>query len=390
MKNVLVVAAYVAVLSISGLGNGVASTEKVLYSFPGNSYPYGRLETDSKGALYGTAYDLDGAGAIYKLKQKNGVWRYSTLFDFGGTGGANPFSGLTEDHTSGIFYGTSVFGGSSNDGTVYTLAPVGRGWNETVLHSFNGSDGYQPYPLLLKDKSTGNLYGTTFAGGPGGCGTAFQLVQSGGSWTFSTLYSFQGGNDACNPFTQLKPGAKAGTLIGAAQGGNGKLFQLKQSNGVWSESVIYTFTGGSDGAIPYDLDTSSDGTIYGVTVNGGQYGQGVVFQLTPNRKKWSYSVLYSFQGGMDGSEGVGINLDASTGTLYGTTYVGGTANDGTVFQLVKNGSTWTETNLHSFSGGLDGANPQSRPIIDRTTGILYGTTVFGGQNNGGTVYQVQP
>lgn len=379
-----------AITALPAIGAN-ATTEKVIYNFPANSYPYGRPDQDSHGALYGTAYELDGSGAIYRLKQKSGVWGYKTLFDFGGSRGAFPFSGPLIDRSTEILYGTTLGGGNANDGTVYSLAPAGRGWNETVLHSFTGSDGYEPYPLLTKDKATGNLYGTTYYGGTYGCGTFFQLAPTNGNWTFTSLYSFKGGSDVCNPFTQLKPGAKAGMLIGASLSGNGQLFRLKETHGVWSEQVIYSFTGGSDGADAYDLDASSgDGAVYGVTESGGQYGKGVVFKLTPNLKRYTYSVIYNFRGGTDGADGVGINLDAATGYLYGTTNVGGTANKGTVFRLVPNGNSWTETVLHSFTDGADGASPASRPIVDRTTGALYGTTVFGGQNNGGTVYTVQP
>lgn len=386
LSGILTVAAFAFATAAAN-----ASTEKVVYGFPANSYPYGRPDQDSRGALYGTAYELDGSGAIYRLKQRFGAWGFKTLFQFGGTRGAYPSAGPLIDRSTSILYGTTLGGGNSNDGTVYSLTPAGRGWNETVLHSFTGSDGAQPYPALLKDKTTGNLYGTTYIGGNFGCGTAFQLALSNGNWVFSTLYSFEGGSDACNPFTQLKPGAKAGTLIGASLGGSGQIFELKEVHGLWSERVIYSFTGGNDGSGPYDMDASSgDGIIYGVTEAGGQYGQGVVFKLTPNRKNYTYSVIYNFRGGTDGALGVGINLDASTGYLYGTTNIGGTANKGTVFRLAPNGNSWTETVLHSFTGGTDGANPQSRPIVDRRTGALFGTTVFGGANNGGTVYTVQP
>lgn len=368
-----------------------AATEKVLYSFPANSYPYGRPDQDSKGAIYGTGYQLSGTGAIYRLKQKNGQWGYKTLFSLSGSRGAYPFSGVLVDRSTSILYGTTLSGGNSNDGTVYSLAPAGRSWNQTVLHSFTGSDGYEPYPLLLKDKASGNLYGTTFYGGTHGCGTFFQLAQSNGNWTFSTLYNFEGGSShGCDPFTQLKAGPKSGTLIGSTNDNFGRLFQLKERRGVWSESVVYNFTGGSDGAYPYDLDADGNGTIYGVTESGGVYNQGVVFQLAPNARKWTYSVIYNFRGGTDGSDGAGINFDSATGYLYGTTYQGGTAGKGTAFRLAKSGNNWTETILHSFAGGADGANPQSRPVVDRTTGALYGTTVFGGNFNGGTVYAVQP
>src|SRR5205823_808568 len=177
------------------------------------------------------------------------------------------------------------FGGAQNNGTVYSLAG-GGGWSESVLHSFSGdSDGAQPLGLLVQERTTGSLYGTASAGGDFGCGTAFQLAQSNGNWSYSTLYFFRGGADGCTPFPQLRPGPKPGVFVGGTTFGNGTLFQLKQSNGVWSESTIYTFTGGSDGAKPYDLDASGDGTIYGVAHVGGATNKGVVFELVPHRKK---------------------------------------------------------------------------------------------------------
>lgn len=377
-----------------GVTASTASTEKILYRFPDpSSSPVGRLDQDSNGALYGTAAQMGSYGAVFRLKQKKGSWSEKTLLQFGGSRGVYPWAGPLMDRSTGILYGTTANGGDSNYGTVYELAPAGRGWIETVLHSFLGSDGGFPKGVLLKDKATGTLYGTAGIQGAYGCGTAFQLAQVSGSWSFSTIYSFRGGSDACNPYTQLKPGAKAGTLIGGSYdgSGNGQIFQLKESRGVWSDSILYSFSGGTDGGAPWDLDTSSDGAIYGVANLGGKYGDGVVFKLTPNLKnKYSYSVVYNFRGGSDGQGPTGINVDATSGNLYGVTSYGGTANLGTVFRLAPNGDSWTETVLHSFVGGSDGAVPYSRPIVDRTTGALYGTTISGGTNNGGTVYMVQP
>jgi len=118
----------------------------------------------------------------------------------------------------------------------------------------------------------------------------------------------------------------------------------------------------------------------------------MVFQLVPARKKWSFTILYSFSGTPDGAEPVGINYDAANGALYGATAGGGTVGTagGTLFKLVKNGSAWTETILHNFGEGGDGFSPNARPLIDRTTGVLYGTTLYGGANGGGVVYAVQP
>ena len=367
-----------------------ASTEKLLYSFPSNSYPIGRPDQDSNGALYGTADGLDGSGAVFRLKEKDGTWRYQTLFDFSGTSGAYPYAGPIIDRVTGILYGTTTGGGNSGNGTVYSLAPARGGWSEAVLHSFSFSHGSYPYPPLLKDKASGDLYGTTLNGGAYHCGTAFQLAQVNGNWTFSIIYNFQKGGDACHPTVQLKPGAQAGTLIGASSGRKGTLFELKRSNGLWSESVIHTFTG-SDGVHPYDIDASHDGTIYGVAYAGGRFGNGVVFQLTPTLNGYTYSVIYDFLGGSDGAFGVGINYDATTGYLYGTTFSGGSSGNGTIFRLAPSGTGWTETVLHSFAGAPnDGGRPYSRPIVDRPTGALYGTTGGGGANDGGTVYMVQP
>ena len=381
----------VLALFASGLTPATAATEKVLYSFPANGGAYGQPVQGGKALLYGTAAGMSGKGAIYRLKEKNGVWKYKTLFEFDGNNGFEADAGAFFDRPTGILYGATA----SN---VYSLAPAGRGWNETVLHNFTGDDGFYTYGMLLKDKSTGNFYGNTYLGGPYGCGTAFQLAPVNGSWSFSTIHAFTGSeNDVCYPWTQLVPGAKKGTLIGAAQYVSplrapdslyGDIFELKQKGGVWSEQVVHAFKSDTDGAYPYDLAAAGDGTIYGITEYGGQNNNGVVFQLTPDAKGYTYSVIYRFLGGSDSGVGMGITFDPATGYLYGTTSGN---NRGSVFRLVKNGSTWTETVLHSFTGGTkDGGAPQSRPTVDRTTGYLYGTTLYGGTNNGGTVYQVQP
>lgn len=375
-----------------GVSPSSASTEELLYSFPANSIPVGRPEQDSNGALYGTAQDVDGHGTVYRLKQKNGVWREDTLFEFNNTDGATPTAGPLMDRTTGVLYGTTAEGGSYGYGTVYSLAPAGHHWSQTVLHSFSDSDGAAPYAPLLRDKISGNLYGTT-SYGANGCGTVYQLAQSGGSWTFSTVYSFKGGSDACNPSTQLKPGGSPGTLVGGTNYYNGPahIFELKEVGGIWRDTIVYTFTGGADGTNVTDLDATGDGPIYGVAEVGGKSGAGVVFELTPTRKKYAYSVIYSFGGGGDGEYPVGINFDPATGTLDGTTASGGANGTGIIFKLTPNGNAWTETVLHSFANGEnDGEYPFSRPIIDRKTGVLYGTTGYGGANNGGTVYMVNP
>lgn len=370
-----------------------AATEQVLYSFPSKTGPFGRLEQDGTGALYGTATYIRGKGAIYRLWQQNAVWQFKNLFRFDGVDGKQPFAGLVSDRAKAIFYGVTVTGGVYKYGTVYSFAPSGGGGDETVLHDFSFADGSSPGNALYRDKTTGSLFGITFRGGATSCGTVFQLTQSGGDWGFSTLYSFQGNADGCLPNTQLKPGPNAESFVGATNGGGnsgfGTIFEVKKSHGIWRESVIHTFSGGSDGVYPADLDEAPDGTIYGVALRGGNHnGNGVIFQLIPNHRRWTYRVIWSFRG-TDGSGPIGINFDGTTGALYGTTQSGGAWGQGTVFELAYDGSSWRRTTLHNFLGGAeDGASPQSRPIL--VNGILYGTTVAGGTNNGGVFYSVQP
>jgi uncharacterized repeat protein (TIGR03803 family) len=367
-----------------------ATTEEILYSLPAGSYAYGSLVQDSKGALYGTAADLGGSGAIYRLKQQSSVWVFKILHQFGGSDGDGPFAGLTEDHAHKIFYGVTDHGGSDDDGAIFTIAPQKRSWSEKVLYSFFGtSDGAEPEGVLAQDADTGDLYGTTIDGGSAGCGAIFQLSKSSGTWSLTTLHSFSGGSDGCRPL-QLRMGPKRNTMVGITISDNGTVFELKKAHGTWSYSVIHSFGGGEDGVFPYDLDIASDGTVYGVTDRGGIFDDGVAFELTPRRKGWSYKLLYTFTGGTDGNRPVGITFDERTGTVYGTTTYGGTSGFGTLFKLVRNGDSWDQTVLHSFSGGSDGADPESRPIVDQTTGSLYGTTIYGGSNDGGTVYMVEP
>jgi uncharacterized repeat protein (TIGR03803 family) len=156
--------------------------------------------------------------------------------------------------------------------------------------------------------------------------------------------------------------------------------------------VLYTFNG-ENGAIPLDITEPADDVatpVYGVAWSGGAYGEGAIFQISKPRHKWVYQVIYSFTGDSDGAKPVGIRLDQKTGALYGTTLYGGAFGGGVVFKLTNFGGSWSESVLHSFSGGSDGAYPQSRPIIDQQTGVLYGTTLYGGTFNGGVVYSVTP
>jgi len=312
------------------------------------------------------------------------AWAENVLYAFTGGDGANPSSGVIKG-PAGVLYGTTDFGGmgcSLGCGTIFKLTRDGR---EKVLHTFtNGSDGSDPAGPLISD-SADNLYGEAAAGGSSGHGTAFNLSPNG---TLTVLYAFTDRNDGGAPTGGLIMD-NAGNLYGtASQGGaNGKgaIFEISVQG---SERALYAFKGGSDGANPYSgVILDGAGNLYGTTVNGGsencQYGCGTVFRLAPGGNE---TVLYAFTGGADGSDPFRGLVRDKNGNLYGTTLLGGGYGYGAIFKLAPDG---TETVLHSFSGGNDGANPYAGLIRD-SAGFLYGTTTAGGANGKGAVFQLAP
>jgi uncharacterized repeat protein (TIGR03803 family) len=301
----------------------------------------------------------------------------TVLYSFTGApdGAAPYYSGVVRDAT-GNFYGTTLAGGTYGFGTVYKLSSTGV---ETVLYSFTGQpDGASPYASLAMDKS-GNLYGVTAGGGANGYGTVFKVTSSG---TESVLYSFGGSPDGANPYKALALGKK-GTLYGTTFSGGaygfGTVFQLT-AKGV--ETVLYSFTGGSDGAYPSaGVVLDKLGNLYGAATEGGTSGAGTVFELTP---AGMFTVLYTFLSGTDGSQPYTTPILDKSGNVYGTTAGGGAAGCGTIYKLST--PSWTETQLHVFTWG-DGcyADATLAPGKKQT---LYSTTYFGGQGNVGTVFKV--
>jgi uncharacterized repeat protein (TIGR03803 family) len=333
-----------------------------------------------------------------------GAVKGKVLNSFNLTNGASPTGPLTFD-SSGNLYGTTDAGGVGNGcanngcGIVYELSPSGSTWTETVLHTFmNGNDGGGPQGGVIFDK-TGNLYGTTlYAGGGNGCGTIFELVPSGGSWTNNVLHSFNSDlGDGCFPYSGLtfdKSGNLYGTTASGGTNDTGVVFELTpNSGGGWNFSVIYSFgpAGSGDGVNPFGtLVIDGGGNLYGTTYGGGLYQAGSVVKLAPANGGWTESVLYNFIGLTTGTNPYAGVIFDSNGNLFGTTYQGGVDNVGVIFELTPSNGNWTINVLYTFTGGPDGGHPASASLLMDAKGNLYGETFNGGHGQFGVAFQLIP
>jgi uncharacterized repeat protein (TIGR03803 family) len=385
-----------------------------LYSFSGEngdgSGPYSAVLYTANGTLYGvTAYGgVCNAGTVFELTPpvSGGGWTEIVLHSFGsGADGAYPYAGVVAG-AKGVLYGTTNYGGASGMGIVYELAPPaipGGAWTETVLHNFNGGDGAYPYASLALAEN-GTLYGTTELGGTSDYGTVFELTPpSGGSgaWTQTVLYNFSGGSDGCCPYDTPAIGANGALYGTTAAGGSlarGTVFRLTlRSGGVWAETVLHSFNGG-DGGFPYGgVTIGTNGTLYGTTAGSVNAGAGSAFELSPpsgTSKNWTETVLYKFTGGTDGGAPHAVLTFGPHGTLYGTAFGGGSGNrfngSGLLYQLTppSGAGAWTESVLDVFQGS-DGSSPNA-PLVPGPSSVFYGTTLGGGTFGQGTVFAFTP
>jgi uncharacterized repeat protein (TIGR03803 family) len=368
-----------AVLTVLAASSAQAQAFKSLYSFTGSpkgETPYGAVLISDQGrVLYGTtsAGGEFGFGTVYALSKSGATVLYSFT---GQPDGSVPYAGLVMD-ASGMLYGTTSAGGSYGYGTVFELNPTTR--QETVLHSFYGQpDGLTPLSGLVMDNS-GNLYGTTLAGGPSNDGTIYKVnIQT---HQETLLYSFTGDPDGGWPFYGNLLMDASGNLYGTTLGGgtenDGTVWEFSATG---EETVLYSFTG-ADGTQPeQSLAMDTEGNLYGTTEIGG-IGGGVAFKVNIETK--TETVLYTFPNLADGELPTSGLVRDAQGNLYGTT-AQSTNGDGTVFELTGT----KETVLHRFHGS-DGELPFRSPLV-LYDGMLLGVTNLGGADGDGTVFALKP
>lgn len=319
------------------------------------------------------------------------------LYSFAGANGAGPLNGVIGG-PDGKLYGTTVFGGRHGLGCVYALTPSGSGYTEKVLFSFDNANGSKPGGNVAVG-AHGDLFGEAVIGGANQNGVAFELVPAGsGSYTEKVLHTFTGGADGGQPIGAPVLDAR-GDVFGVTQfggtGGQGVIYELTPSASGHTERVLHSFASGA-GQPQAGLTMTSTGTLFGTLYGASAVNtNGTVFRLQLTKTGPVYTDIYNFKGGADGSNPFAVlTVDGGTGVIYGTTeYGGGSGSLGTVFSLTPAGPGYTERVLHSFTTHLGGFLPQA-PLLREPDGDLFGVTDIGGVKCAGigcsTVFALAP
>jgi uncharacterized repeat protein (TIGR03803 family) len=321
---------------------------------------------------------------------------FSVLHSFDGQGGVAPQSPLVVD-SAGNLFGTVPFGGSGS-GAVFELVRNNLAYTFRLVYSFTGkADGGRPFGGLVAD-SSGNLFGAAAVGGDSGNGTIYELVAGGSTFTFERLYSFSGAADGLGPLAGLAIDGN-GDLYGAASrggpSGTGTVFALRHGDQGYTFQLLYSFSAlasgvNNDGAFPEGTPlVDASGDIFGTAAAGGVSGFGTVFELVRTGSSYSFVLFHAFLGGADSSlPAAGLVADAE-GNLFGTTAGNPNAAEGTVFELQREpaSSAFEFRTLYAFLDGNDGAVPTAPLIVDGL-GNLFGTATQGGPNDSGTIFEL--
>lgn len=338
--------------------------------------------SDPKGSFISVGTDLYGMtnrggafdwGTIFKIKPDGSG--FLKLLDFEGTSnGSSPNGSLFSD--GAFLYGMTQSGGTNNQGTIFKIKLDGSGYSK--LLDFDGSgNGSYPHGNLISDGTF--LYGMTYSGGEFDSGTIFKIKPDGSS--YSLLLEFHFPIDGVYPYGSLT--LEGSTLYGMTSSGGvndlGTVFKIESSGSGFTK--LFDFDGNNSGRNPHGSLLSDGAFLYGMTLTGGAFGDGVIFKIMPDGT--SFTNLHDFQGSNDGSEPCG-DLILEGGLLYGlASYYG---NDyGTIFKIKPDGTSFE--NLRSLNGTTDGDAPYGSLISDGT--FLYGMTSAGGSSNLGTVLKIK-
>jgi len=376
-------------LTVHILAQAQSFTDNVIYSFnggaDGNEPVFSGVVQDKAGNLYGTTYS-GGAykyGIVFKVDASGNE---TVVHSFGqGRDGRTPYGGLVIDAAGHLFGATNAGGIWSKSctagcGIVFETEPDGQ---EKVLHAFaGGSDGASPYGSLTRD-AAGNLYGTTEMGGASGYGTIYKIDASG---TETVLYSFPGQPGGQQPQAGVildSAGNLYGTTVAGGTYNYGSVFEFSATGQM---TLLYSFAAGADGESPdAPLFRTPKGDLYGTTFEGGN-GLGTVFKVDASGKETVVHPFGDFQN--DGAYPESPLISDSKGNLYGTTIQGGSGGiyGGVVYQISAQDAY---TVVYDFASQSEGGGPNG-PLLLGSNGSFYGTTASGGTANSGTVYELIP
>ncbi|MEO6327951.1 MAG: choice-of-anchor tandem repeat GloVer-containing protein [Ginsengibacter sp.] len=347
------------------------------FEIANGDYPNGLMQA-SNGKLYGMTYrgGTSGYGVIYSYDPSSS--NYTKLREIASNESGSKVSASLLQASDKKLYGTTRFGGTSGGGVIFSYDPSSSTY--TKLKDFNGANGKAPTGSLLQ-AGNGKLYGMTPNGGSLGYGVIFSYDPS--SSTYTKLKNFDGTSGA-SPYGSLMQ-ARNEKLYGmTAKGGSndyGVLFSYDLSSSTYIKLMDFNNVNGSN---PYgSLIQATDGKLYGITINGGSSGDGIIFSFDPSSS--TYAELFDFDY-PDGSNSYGNLLQASDGKLYGITYYGGNNGSGVIFSFDL--STLTYTKLRDFDA-TNGAYPNGN-LMEATDGKLYGMTSQGGSSGVGVIFSFDP